>query len=317
MPKISVIMPAYNAEKYIAEAIDSILGQTFGDFEFIILNDCSTDRTEEIILSYEDPRIVYLKNEQNMGVAATLNRGLAVAKGEYIARMDADDISQPYRLEKQAAFLDSFLEVICCGSAVEKFGLTHGLCAYPNSDKKIKTALLLSCPFAHPTVMLRANILHTHKITYDSAFEKVEDYQLWTVLAEYGAFHNLHDPLVQYRIHSNQVSITSSCCQHEGRLKIATKLMGQSGISDPKVVNTLVSIFDGVEINHQCFLHFSSIAPELAENLIVPDRKQLRYMLKSRLIEVALEKKRFLPIKCLPLVGIKAFMYIGWKGLLR
>ena len=105
MPKISVIMPAYNAEKYIAEAIDSILGQTFGDFEFIILNDCSTDRTEEIILSYDDPRIVYLKNEQNMGVAATLNKGLAIAKGEYIAFLDADDYWAPEKLKKQIAFM--------------------------------------------------------------------------------------------------------------------------------------------------------------------------------------------------------------------
>lgn len=106
MPKISVILPAYNAEKYINEAIDSILTQTYRDFELIILNDCSKDRTEEIILSYEDDRIVYLKNQVNMGVAATLNRGLAAAKGEYVARMDADDISLPERFEKQAAYLD-------------------------------------------------------------------------------------------------------------------------------------------------------------------------------------------------------------------
>ena len=308
-------MPAYNAEKYIAEAIDSILGQTFEDFEFIILNDCSTDRTEEIILSYDDPRIVYLKNEQNLGVAATLNRGLEVAKGEYIARMDADDISHSYRLAKQAAFLDSFSGVICCGSAVEKFGSAQGLCVYPDSDDKIKTTLLLSCPIAHPSVMLRASILRTNKITYDLAFEKVEDYQLWTVLSEYGAFHNLQEPLIRYRIHAEQVSTTASLIQHEGRLKIAAKLLGQAGITDSKDIYTLVSIFDGTALNNQCFFHFSTIAPVLAEQLLVPNRTQLRYMLKCRLIEVALEKKKFLPIKCLPLVGIKAFIYVYWKGL--
>ena len=97
MPKISVIMPAYNAEKYLREAIDSILGQTFTDFELIVINDCSRDDTEQIILSYQDPRIVYLKNEKNLGVAGTLNRGLEVARGAYIARMDADDRSVPDR----------------------------------------------------------------------------------------------------------------------------------------------------------------------------------------------------------------------------
>ena len=107
MPKISVILPAYNAENYISQAIDSILAQTYGDFEFIILNDCSTDGTERIILSFDDPRIRYVRNEQNLGVAATLNRGLELAAGEYIARMDADDISLPERFFRQGSGVQS------------------------------------------------------------------------------------------------------------------------------------------------------------------------------------------------------------------
>ena len=128
MPKISVIMPAYNAEKYIKEAIDSILSQTFQDFELIVLNDCSKDSTEQIILSYTDDRVVYLKNEVNMGVAATLNRGLAVAGGEYIARMDADDISHPERFRKQARYLDAHPEVAVLGSNLECFNDDGVIC---------------------------------------------------------------------------------------------------------------------------------------------------------------------------------------------
>ena len=121
MPKISVIMPARNAEQYIREAIDSILGQTFADFEFLILDDGSTDATAEIVQCCRDERIRFCPNGRNMGVAATLNRGLALAGGEYIARMDADDISLPKRFEKQAAYLNAHRDVAVLGSDLELF----------------------------------------------------------------------------------------------------------------------------------------------------------------------------------------------------
>lgn len=114
MPKISVIMPAYNAERYIREAIDSILRQTWSDFELIIIDDGSTDSTAAIIAEYTDNRIRFCPNAQNMGVAATLNRGLELACGAYIARMDADDISLPERFAKQAAYLDAHPDVTVC-----------------------------------------------------------------------------------------------------------------------------------------------------------------------------------------------------------
>src|SRR5690606_13489679 len=118
---ISVVLPAYNAELYIKEAIDSVLAQTFTNFELIILNDGSTDKTEEIILSYQDSRIVYVKNEHNLGLIGTLNKGMALAKGKYIARMDADDICFPERFEKQVAFLEKNKEYIICGTSAYRF----------------------------------------------------------------------------------------------------------------------------------------------------------------------------------------------------
>lgn len=205
MPKVSVIMPAYNAEKYIAEAIDSILGQTFTDLEFIILNDCSADSTEKIILSYADDRIVYIKNEKNMGVAATLNRGIAIATGEYIARMDADDISLPERFEKQVAFLDSHPDVAVLGSAVDMFGAQNQVVRYSESDGRLKVDLLFGSCFAHPSVMMRTEVIRSLG-GYDRAYEGMEDYALWCRVAKNHQLATIQQVLLRYRIHPGQVT---------------------------------------------------------------------------------------------------------------
>ena len=119
--KATVLMPVYNAEKYVAEAIDSILNQTFNDFEFLIINDGSTDNSLDIIKSYDDPRITIINNETNLGLSHTLNKGIELARGEYIIRMDADDISLSIRLEKQIEFMDSNQHIGICGSWIQTF----------------------------------------------------------------------------------------------------------------------------------------------------------------------------------------------------
>lgn len=210
MPKISVIMPAYNAEKYIAEAIDSILAQTFGDFEFIVLNDHSSDRTEEIILSYQDSRIVYVKNEKNLGVAGTLNRGLEMARGEYIARMDADDISLPERFEKQVAFLDENTSVVVLGAAIEQFGaVPRAKLVFSEIPEQSKAELLFYSCVSHPAVMIRRKTLEENKLCYSLEWEGAEDYALWWELCKYGQIVSLPDCLLHYRIHPKQVSQNS------------------------------------------------------------------------------------------------------------
>lgn len=211
MPKISVIMPAYNAEKYIAEAIDSILGQTYGDFEFIILNDHSKDRTEEIVLSYDDPRIVYLKNDENLGVADTLNKGLAVAKGEYIARMDADDIALPKRFEKQVAYLDSNGDIAVLGTNLESFNesgiIRTGWVA--SDPEQMKVDMLFACGLAHPSVMMRTDVIRDLG-GYDVEFNGLEDYELWCRVLESHRISALPDVLLRYRVHSSQVTQNQS-----------------------------------------------------------------------------------------------------------
>lgn len=207
MPKISVIMPAYNAEKYIAEAIDSILGQTFRDFEFIILNDCSQDRTEEIILSYKDPRIVYVKNEENLGVARTLNKGLQIACGEYIARMDADDVSLPERFDKQLAYIAKHPKVAVLGTGLDIFnakGLISSNWSATDPDQ-MKIDLFFACGLAHPSVMMRRDEI-IQLGGYDPDFNGLEDYELWCRVCEKYEITALPDKLFRYRIHGEQVT---------------------------------------------------------------------------------------------------------------
>ena len=209
MPKISVIMPAYNAERYIREAIDSILRQTWSDFELIIIDDGSTDSTAAIIAGYTDNRIRFCPNAQNMGVAATLNRGLELACGAYIARMDADDISLPERFAKQAAYLDAHPDVTVCGTAIELF--------FP-------------CGIAHPSVMMRrAAILELGG--YDPAFNGMEDYELWCRVAEKGKIAVLPEILLRYRIHSGQVTQNPSPKFKEQMQNLKRRQLAQLGVT--------------------------------------------------------------------------------------
>jgi len=231
MPKVSVIMPAYNAEKYIREAIDSILQQTFSDFEFIILNDCSADKTEEIILSYTDPRIRYSKNDRNCGVAATLNRGLALARGTYIARMDADDISLPERFEKQVAYLDAHDSVAVLGCGIELFRSAAVVASgwYSADAAHMKVDLLFSCGLAHPSVMMRTDIIRSLG-GYDPEFDGMEDYELWCRTAETYEIVTLRETLLRYRLHENQVTRHPSPEHTQRRRRLKERQLNQLGL---------------------------------------------------------------------------------------
>lgn len=231
MPKVSVIMPAYNAEKYIAEAIDSILNQTFGDFEFIIIDDGSADGTVEIVKSYTDPRIRFYQNEENMGVAATLNRGLDLAGGAYIARMDSDDISLPERFEKQVTYLGSHSECGICGSNLQIFSSNQDerVTVYAEHDAQIRADMMFNSAFAHPSVMLRASALNGMR--YDRVYEKAEDYELWHRLLTKTKGHNIQEPLLRYRHHATQVTQTRKKEQGAAVIKLHEKMLKEIGVS--------------------------------------------------------------------------------------
>lgn len=208
MPKVSVVMPAYNAEKYIREAVDSILNQTFTDFEFIIINDGSTDRTKEIILEYDDPRIVLLENEKNRGIVATLNKGLDAAKGEYIARMDADDIAVPERLTIQVEYMDKHPEIGVLGTGLKKFGdgIKDGKRIFSQNPDKLKAELLFATNIAHPTVVMRKAVLDAFHICYELEYAGAEDFLMWWKLSQKTQIATLPDILLNYRIHKSQIT---------------------------------------------------------------------------------------------------------------
>lgn len=208
-PTVSVVMPAYNAETYLREAIDSILAQTYTDFEFIIINDGSTDRTKEIIQSYTDPRIVYLENEKNSGICVTLNKGLDAARGRYIARMDADDISMPHRLATQVAFMDSHPEIGVTGThmqLMDENGKPRQVFMNSTDPYACYVDLLFGASVGHPTVMMRKSILTDHNLEYEDYFRGMEDYYLWWELARHTRISNIPQTLLHYRCHGGQVT---------------------------------------------------------------------------------------------------------------
>ena len=226
---LSVVLPVYNGEKYLQEAIDSILAQTYKYFEFIILNDGSTDRTEEIILSYADDRIRYVKNERNLQIVATLNKGIDLVQGEYIVRMDADDISHPERFKKQLSFMESHLDIDVCGSHVKPFGQGQGhFWMYPTSPEALKVELLFCSPLAHPSVIIRKSFFEHNK--YSEAYQKAEDYYLWASNKLNHSYANIPEVLLFYRIHDQQTATTHNDSQLELSNRIRYDLLSQFGL---------------------------------------------------------------------------------------
>lgn len=204
-PKITVLMPVYNCELYVQEAIDSILNQSYVDFEFIIIDDASTDSTVSIIKLHNDSRIQLIEKSINSGYTNSLNQGLKLATGKYIARMDSDDISFPQRFKKQIAFMEANLDAVLCGSCFNIIG-SDVIKKLPENYEAIKLALLTSNCIAHPSVMMRKQILDKLDVVYNVSKEPAEDYDLWVRLLSFGKLHNLQEALLKYRVHSTQVS---------------------------------------------------------------------------------------------------------------
>lgn len=209
-PKVSVLMPVYNGATYLREAIDSILAQTFVDFEFLIINDGSTDLSETIIASYDDSRIKYLKNDHNRGLVNTLNLGIEAAQGEYIARMDADDISLPARFATQVAFLDQQPNVGACGTGYRYFGEVNEEKLLPSDPQEAFVLLSSTSCLGHPTSMIRKSVLDHHSIRYESDYEYAEDYAFWIRISQVASLCSLPESLLLYRWHPHNKSKTDT-----------------------------------------------------------------------------------------------------------
>lgn len=212
MPRVSVLMPVYNTKpEHLRETIESILAQTFTDFEFLILNDCSPNAdVEEVVKSYTDPRIVYAVNERNLGISRVRNCLMDMARGEYLAVMDHDDISLPERFEKQVAFLDAHPEIGVLNTQfrfVGKSKISHLVMG----DINIRKALMMHCgDMCHPSCMLRRSVLEEHNIRYEEMFSPSEDHALFCRLLPHTKFATLPDVLFMYRAWSGNTSHTQA-----------------------------------------------------------------------------------------------------------
>ena len=208
-PAISVIMPVYNTAQFLREAIDSIINQTFTDFEFIIIDDASTDGSKEISKTYTDHRIILIENEINKGYVYGLNYAISIARGKYVARMDSDDISSLARLQVQYDFLENSKNVVMCGTFYELIG-SRQIVELPVCYEDVKNQILYENAFGHPTVMFSREFFHEHNLNYDSFMVPAEDFNLWSRIAEIGEIRNIPQVLLFYRLHDKQISQTKN-----------------------------------------------------------------------------------------------------------
>lgn len=231
VPLISVLMAVRDGEQWLGEAIDSILSQTLADFEFLIIDDGSVDRTGALIALYHDRRISLLRNDRPQGLSRSLNLGLQRARGKYVARMDSDDVSLPQRLERQVAFLEEHPDVAACGSWIGTFGAADETWRYPHGHEEIRCQLLFSAVLAHPTVMFRRESLLTSGLIYDESFPKAQDYDLWCRLADQGRLANLGEVLLRYRLHDRQASQSEMEIQNACADRVRSRQLELLGIT--------------------------------------------------------------------------------------
>ncbi len=218
-------MSVYNGERYLREAMDSILSQTFHDFEFLIINDGSTDGSSEIICSYKDPRIRLINFDTNKGLIAALNKGIGLAQGSYIVRMDTDDVSLPMRIEKQVNFMDRNPDIGAAGSWAVTIGMAKSRKIITETNTAmLRCKLFFANPLLHPTVIIRTCVLQKYNLLYDAAYCHSEDYKMWLDISEHTKLSNVPEVLLKYRIHPHQTSQEFHLQQCANAAKIATQL---------------------------------------------------------------------------------------------
>lgn len=224
-PLVSIVLPMYNAAKYIKECVDSILAQTYSDFELLIIDDGSTDDSVKIVETYKDSRIRLIRNSHDF--IASLNKGIVESRGKYIARMDADDKMKPHRLEKQVEVMETMPEIVLCCSYMQRMGGTD---IYNEGIKgrfpHFKSLLLVGNFISHPTTMMRKDYLKTNVLNYRNGYPYAEDYKLWTEIALLGGgLYIVPEPLIDYRVSDSQVSRKHHEDQAASALKIRNELL--------------------------------------------------------------------------------------------
>lgn len=219
-PKISIVMPVFNREKYVADAVISILTQTFADFEFIIIDDGSTDSTFDILKSFNDKRIKLLSKNENQGNYVARNKGMELASGKYICVMDSDDIALPQRIQKQFDFMESNTQYGLCGSFV-KIEASDEIVIAPENYDEIKVWSMSNIMFRHPTVFIRNEFLKKYKLKYNDTYRYAADYDFLVRATHLFPVTNIQEVLLEYRRHADQISTAN----RSGQAKIVQKVI--------------------------------------------------------------------------------------------
>lgn len=247
--RVTIFIPVYNAEEFLYATVCSALDQTFTDFELLVVDDGSTDNSMAILKSFNDSRLRVVKNECNKGRPFTRNRGIELARGEYLAVLDADDLVVPERLSRQVEFLDQHPDVVAVGSSalyIDSSGNIASLCQVPTESKDIRRKIFCNNCFFHSSVMFRRQALIDIG-GYNLAFPQAQDYELFLRLCEHHSLANIKDPLIKYRFHSNQVSQTKLASQRRlanlARLN-AFKKQKMNGTLPEGIIKPRVNLYD-------------------------------------------------------------------------
>lgn len=207
MPELTVLMPVYNGATYLREAIESVLGQTYEDFELLVVDDGSTDETPVILDRVADPRLRVLRSPERLRLSGALNFGWESSRGNFIARMDADDICRPERFARQMDFLGTHTNIGICGTAIRRFGAGgNDVVRYPLAEEPVRAFALFNTPFSHPSVVLRRDLFDRFKLRFDGDYYPTEDYELWTRALRHFPGANLKEPLLEYRVHPESMT---------------------------------------------------------------------------------------------------------------
>jgi len=322
-PLVSVLMPVYNAEEYVEEAINSITKQTFTDFELLIFNDGSKDKSSVIINSIKDERIRFFDSAENVGYVTHLNKGLQLAQGEYIARMDADDVSLPERFAQQVALLNSNPEVVLCGTAYDTIGSLFSEVKVPLGDYEIRNFMVFNCPIGHPTVMFRKSTIEQYGIKYDKDYMPAEDYRMWYEFSKVGKLHNLSTILLHYRIHPHQISSYGNAKQRQKATAIRLLQLSDKGFNfteeEKRAYETLLDFSISIDTPQNLRSMMAFMQKILLENsrLSAYEPSIFLNLFRERWLGNLLSIKAYSPQLIPTILNNNTINSIGWKSKLK
>jgi glycosyltransferase involved in cell wall biosynthesis len=236
LPKVSVIVPLFNKRQFISEALDSVLNQTFSDFELIVVDDCSTDGSQDVVKAFKDPRIRFYQNEKNIGTAGIANKLIDLSRGEYIVRMDADDIAPEYRIQVQVDFMNNHPEIGASSGWMQTFGKESVLWSIPETHEELKARMLFKTPLFQPAAIFRSSVLTEKSLRYDCQSPNIaEDWLFFYRLSKETKMANLPLVLNHYRVGDENLTIRHKNTFYEARYFLYSRVFDDLGLPIDKI----------------------------------------------------------------------------------